>query len=224
MKTGLMMLVLAAGTAVASAETVDAKFLQVAGGNSAAKLRVGGATYYAGHMTHEFTDAQRSGQRFDTFCIDLGELALSSTATYRIVDLAEAPAPGTPYGQAVADQINAVVANAVAKGWIDNKLQADKGQADYLMKMGAIQAAVWEALGGDVKLGASQTSSGLATYYADLMNAQTFDQSARISGLRAMVAEGRQDMLYIVPLPPAAFAGAGLILGLGGVRTLRRRK
>ncbi len=224
MKTRLMMLVLGAGAAVAGADTLDAKFLQVAGGGSAAKLRVGGTTYYAGHMTHEFTSGMRAGERFESFCIDLGESAINSVATYRVVDLADAPAPGTPYGQAVADQINAVVANAVALGWIDSRLQGDADQAGYLLKMGAIQAALWEVIGGDVKLHASQTSAGLAGYYDQLMNAQTFDPAARISGLRAMVADGRQDMLYVVPLPPAAFAGAGVMLGLGGVRTLRRRK
>jgi len=39
-----------------------------------------------------------------------------------------------------------------------------------------------------------------------------------------MVAENQQDMLYVVPLPPAAFAGLGMLGGIAGFRTIRRRK
>ncbi|RMH26326.1 MAG: hypothetical protein D6692_09510 [Planctomycetota bacterium] len=210
-----------AGTAMGG--TIDARYVGVAGGTSATHLRVGGTTYYAGHMVHEFTGGARSGERFSTFCIDIGEYASTSGATYEILSLADAPNPGVPYGQTVADRINAVVANAVALGWIDNRLQADTDQTDYLAKMGAIQAAIWEAIGGDVQLGSSATTASLSSYYNTLMNDATFDDGLRISGLRAMVAPGQQDMLYVVPLPPAAFAGAGLLAVGFGVRSLRRR-
>jgi hypothetical protein len=223
MKTGLIMLVLAAGSSAAMAEAFDARYLGVAGGTGATHLRVGGTTYYAGHMVHEFSGGARSGESFASFCIDLGETAVNQVKGYQLVDLADAPMPGAPYGDEVAGKINAVVANAVALGWIDNRLQGDAGQSDYLAKMGAIQAAIWEAVGGDVRLNASQTSSSLRNFHAVLTNAQTYDADLRIEGLKAMVAPGAQDMLYVVPLPPAALAGAGLMLGLGGVRALRRR-
>lgn len=223
MKNGLIMLVLAAGSGLAMAGTIDAKYVHVAGNSGAAHLRVGGTTYFAGHMVHEYTGGARSGLRFATFCIDLGESAVNSPKGYQLVDLAEAPMPGTPYGQVIADRINAVVANAVALGWIDSRLQADSGQANYLARMGAIQAAIWEAVGGDVRLNASQTSASLRAQHAILMNAQTFDSEARIGGLRAMVAPGAQDMLYVVPLPPEAFAGAGLLAAAFGMRAVRRR-
>ena len=223
MKKGLMMLVLAAGTGVAMAETFDAKYVQVAGGNSAAHLRVGGVTYFAGHMVHQYTTGARSGQQFASFCIDLGEAAVNSPKAYQLVNLADAPMPGTPYGEVIAGRINAVVANAVRLGWIDNRLQADTSQAGYLGKMGAIQAAIWQAVGGDVRLNASQTNASLRNYHAILTNAQTFDHDARIAGLKAMVAPGAQDMLYVVPLPPAAFAGMGLLAVSFGVRAVRRR-
>lgn len=209
---------------VAMGETIDARYVGMSGGSSATHLRVGSLTLYAGHMVHEYTGGARSGERFATFCIDIGEFASTSGATYEIVDLADAPVPGVPYGQSVADQISAVVANAVALGWIDNRLQADTEQAGYLGKMGAIQAAIWEAIGGDVQVNSSRTSDALAYYYFQLMNGQSFDDSLRVSGLKAMVAAGQQDMLYVVPLPPAAMAGLGLLAGMGGVRALRRRK
>lgn len=221
MKNGLMALVLAAGSGVAMAGSIQASYVQVAGGSGAAHLRVGGQTYYAGHMIHQYTAGDRAGQQFASFCIDVGEAAVPGAKNYQLVNLADAPMPGAPYGQAIADQINAVVANAVALGWIDAKLQADTAQVGYLAKMGAIQAAIWEAIGADVKLNASQTTAAVAAYHAQLMAG--FDGSARISGLRAMVAPGAQDMLYVVPLPPAAFAGAGLLAAGLGVRTVRRR-
>lgn len=224
MKMGLMMLVVAAGSSVAMADSVDAAFVGVAGGSGAATLRVASQTFYSGHMVHEYTSGTRAGQQFSSFCIDLGEYATTSGATYQIIDLADAPMPGTPYGQAIADKISAVVANAVALGWIDGRLQADSSQSGYLGRMGAIQAAIWEALGGDINLASASTSNSLESSYAVLMDNSTFDEDARLIGLKAMCAPGEQDMLYVVPVPSAALAGASLLAGVGGVRLARRRK
>ncbi len=212
----------ASGSALADA--VDLKYTGVAGGSGAMHLDVAGGTYYAGHMNHIYTSGDKAGQSFSTFCIDFAEHANTSGATYEIVDIAQAPMPGAPYGQSIADQINAVVANAHALGWIDACLQADTGQSDYLAKMGAIQAAIWEAFGSDVQIGSSRTTNALESYYGILMNNQTFDASMRLHGLKAIVADGQQDMLYVVPLPPAAFAGLGMLGSIAGVRTIRRRK
>ncbi|PCI09666.1 hypothetical protein COB72_05910 [bacterium] len=216
--------VCAATSGIAMADTVDVRYTGVAGGSSASHLRVEGGTYYAGHMNHEFTSGSRVGETFATFCIDFAEHANTSGATYQIIDIADAPMPGTPYGQAIADRINAVVANAAALGWIDSRLQADTEQTDYTAKMGAIQAAVWEAFGSNIEINDSRTYNSLANYYNILTDVQTFDSSLRLQGLKAIVAGGQQDMLYVVPLPPAAFAGLGLLGGIAGVRTIRRRK
>jgi len=228
MKTSAVIaFVCAATAAVAMADTVDtidARYTGIAGGGNASQLRVEGGTYRAGHMVHKFTSGDRNGESFSTFCIDFSESARNHNTTYQIVDIADAPMPGAPYGQAVADRINAVVANAAALGWIDNKLQGDTEQTGYLAKMGAIQAAIWEAFGSDISINSHRTSNSLASYYNILMDQQTFDDSARIHGLKAIVAGGQQDMLYVVPLPPAAFASLGLLGGIAGVRTVRRRK
>ncbi len=225
MKMGIAIaFVCAATSSVVMADTVDVRYTGIAGGSNASHLRVEGGTYLAGHMVHEFTSGDRAGERFSTFCIDFAEHANTSGANYQIVDIADAPMPGTPYGQTIANKINAVVANAAALGWIDNKLQADENQQDYLAKMGAIQAAVWEAFGSDIRIGSSRTSDSLEHYYNILTNVQTFDSSLRLNGLKAIVAEGQQDMLFVVPLPPAAFAGLGMLGSLAGVRTIRRRK
>ena len=217
-------IVCATVSGAAMADTVDVRYTGIAGGWSASHLQVEGGTYYAGQMMHEFTSGDRAGETFGTFCIDFQEHANTSGATYQVVDIADAPMPGVPYGREIANKINAVVANAAALGWIDNNLQADQSQTDYLAKMGAIQAAVWEAFGSDIEVNHYRTYNSLATYYNILTDDNTFDSSLRIHGLRAIVAEGQQDMLYVVPLPPAAFASLGLLGGIAGVRTVRRRK
>lgn len=225
MKNALVIAFACAATAgIASADTVDVRYTGIAGGSDASHLRVEGGTYLAGHMEHEFTSGDRSGEKFSTFCIDFAEHANTSGATYQIVDIADAPMPGTPYGREIANKINAVVANAAALGWIDNKLQANTEQSDYTAKMGAIQAAVWEAFGSNIEIDDSRTYNSLANYYNILTDIQTFDDSARIHGLRAIVAEGQQDMLYVVPLPTAAIAGMGMLCSIAGVRSVRRRK
>jgi len=225
MKTTIVFTVLcAAVSSSALADTVDARYTGIAGGSSAMHLRVNNGTYYAGHMNHTIVSGPNGPQSFSTFCIDFSEGAHRNvTKTYQIVDVADAPMPGTPYGETIANQINSVVANAVALGWIDNKLQADTDQTDYLAKMGAIQAAVWKAFGSNVQVDSSRTTNSLENYYNILMNDNTFDNSLRINGLKAMVAEGQQDMLYVVPLPPAGFAGLAMLGMIGGVRTYRRR-
>lgn len=213
----------ALASSAALADTVDVSYTGIAGGTGAAHVRVEGRTYYAGHMNHTIESGDRAGEHFATFCIDFSETAVQKESTYQIVDIADAPMPGTPYGQTVSDAINAVVANAVALGWIDNKLQADTTQQDYLAKMGAIQAAIWEAFGSGVEIDNRRTNAGLASYYHLLMDSETFDSTLRVHGLRAMVAEGQQDMLYVVPLPPAALAGFAMLGSIAGVRTIRRR-
>lgn len=225
MKNTLTIAALCAITAgTAMADSVDVRYTGLAGGSNAMHLRVAGGTYFAGHMNHVFTSGDRAGETFSTFCIDFSEAASTSGDTYEIVDIAEAPMPGTPYGQTIADRINAVVANAAALGWIDNKLQGDSNQTDYLAKMGAIQAAIWEAFGSNIEVSNSRTTNALESYYNTLMSENTFNSELRLSGLKAIVAEGQQDMLYVVPLPPAAFAGLGMLGTIAGVRTIRRRK
>ncbi len=215
---------LAAASTIASAASIDLDYTGIVGGTNATVARIDSSNYYAGHMTHMITSGDRAGESFNTFCIEVGEYATNGSATYEIIDLADAPNPGSYYGQARADAVNAIVANAVDMGWIDSNLQAVSSDTSLnLQRMGAIQAAIWEALGHDFSANHWRTDNGLAARYAELMNENTFDSSRRLAGLRAVVAQGQQDMLYVVPLPTAALAGLGLLGGLAGVRTIRRR-
>jgi hypothetical protein len=206
-----------------SAGTLTLQFETIAGGGSAGKVRVGGSDLRAGHIVHTILSGPNAGSSFRTFCVELGQNVGSGPVVYNIVSLTDAPLPGPSYSQSVADAVSAVVANARALGWIGSRLQADTGQADYLGRMGAIQAAIWEAIGGAVDIDSSGTSGFVRSAYAELMDAQTFYSSLRMAGLRGLTNSSRQDMLYVVPLPPAAFAGAGLLAVGFGVRAVRRR-
>jgi Thioester domain len=206
---------------VVAADTIDLDYTGIVGGNSASRARVGSSTFLAGHMSHTITSGADAGTSFNTFCIELEEYANGNSSTYEIIDLADAPNPGTPYGQTKADAISAIVANAVAKGWIDGKLQATASST--MARMGAIQAAIWEALGHDFQVNSSSTSSSLRNEYSLLMAESTFDSSMRLSGLRAAVATGEQDMLIVVPLPMSVLASTGMLGLCFGVRTIRRR-
>ncbi len=209
----------------ASAATIDLDYTGIVGGSSAGQARINSSTYRAGHMAHTITSGDRAGETFNTFCIELGEYASNGTATYDIINLEDAPNPGAHYGQSKADAVSAIVANAYAMGWIDSKLQAtDSGASDYLAKMGAIQAAIWEALGSSFEVNSGSTSASVRTQYNALMSVSSFDDSRRMVGLRAAVATGQQDMLFVVPLPSGALAGLGMLGGIAGVRTVRRRR
>jgi len=210
---------------VASAGTIDLDYTGIVGGSSAGHARINSSTYLAGHMAHTITSGDRAGETFNTFCIELGEFASNGTATYEIINLADAPNPGAHYGQAKADAVSALVANAYAMGWIDSKLQATNTEdANYLAKMGALQAAIWEALGSSFSVNSNSTTASVRVQYSALTNESSFNSSLRMVGLRAAVATGQQDMLYVVPLPSGALAGLGLLGGIAGVRSVRRRR
>lgn len=222
-KTAIVAALAGVGT-IASAASIDLNYTGIVGGSSASHARVGSSTYLAGHMSHTITSGARAGQSFNTFCIEVEEYASSGSATYQIVRLENAPNPGALYGQSKADAVSAIVANAFAMGWIDANLQStNTSDSQYLAKMGAIQAAIWEALGHDFQENSSSTSADMRTQYNALMSVATFNGSLRMQNLRAVVAEGQQDQLYIIPLPNAAFAGLGMFGLIAGVRVARRR-
>jgi hypothetical protein len=216
-------LALAAGVGVAGADTVTLNFDGLAGGSSATTVRLATRTLAAGHLNYTVVAGAPAGS-LSTFCIDLDQFVASGEVVYDVADITDAPVPGTStYSQAQADQVSAILANAAQLGWIDGRLQADSNQTDYLARMGAIQAAIWEALGETLDLNSGDTTPALHAAYDVLMDAQTFDGSLRLAGLRALISEDSQDLLYVVPLPPAAFAGAGLLAACFGVRAARRR-
>jgi len=171
-------LVLGLGACVASAGSINLAFNSFAGGSN----------IQAGHLFHEITS---------------GSQASVGTGTYQIVELTKAPPPDAPFTPGQVNMISAILANAAAKGWIDGSLQADAGQTNYLGRMGAIQAAIWDAMDLHVDIDDPASSDAMRAAYQTLLDNSTFDPTLRLANLRAVANPDRQDMLYIVPLPPA---------------------
>lgn len=205
---------------MAHADSIVLEYTGISGGLGVNVTGQGG--YSAGHMNHSIYDSVGGSVigSFQTFCIEMGEYANNGESTYQIVDLTDAPDPdgGSPYSQAQADGIIDVVTKAISLGWIDTNLQTTGGTS---AEISAIQASIW----GAIFSGATSGNTDVQTAISDL-STETLDAGLRntmANRLRAVVASGEQDMLYVVPLPPAAFAGLGLLGGLAGVRMIRRR-
>ena len=139
----------------------------------------------------------------------------------------DAPRSDTPdsagdnYGQLRADAVVEVIAKAIDLGWIDTNLQRVSGATTD--QMSAIQAAIWGALfGSTASSGDSGTNTAIGQLGTQSLNNATYNLMK--SRLRAAVADGEQDQLYIVPLPTSALAGLGMLGGIAGVRTIRRRR
>lgn len=199
--------------------SITLDYQSIAGGTVA----VNDGTLPSGHIVYEVVSGPGAGSNFRTFCVELQQTVQDDPTEYDIVDLTDARTPGPSLTQSQVDQISAIVANAAALGWIDGSLQADTTQANYTGRMGAIQAAIWETLDADVDIASADTDESIRQAYNTLLDGSTFDGTLRLAGLRALASDTAQDMLYVVPLPPAAFAGAGLLGLCFGVRTLRRR-
>lgn len=204
-----------------SGGTLTLEFDRLAAGG--ATVVVNGSNYPAGHIVHTVLDGPQAGTSFATFCVEIQQNVASGPTVYDIVDLTDARVPGPTLTQEQADRINAVVANAVALGWIDRRLQANEGQDGFVSRMAAIQAAIWNAMDLDVDMDNPATNNAARDAYLTLLDAATFDPALRLTNLRALANPNGQDMLYVVPLPPAAWAGAGLLVAVSGVRAWRRR-
>ena len=206
-----------------SSQTIEMEFTGIAGGGSEYRVQVGDRALQAGHITHTILSGPNAGSEFRTFCVEVGQNIGQGPLTYQVEELTDAPSPGGHYTQSEADGISAVLANAVALGWIDNRLQADTSQTDYIARMGAIQAAIWAEVDLGVDIFSSNTNESIRQAYLELTDGSTFDDSLRLQGVRALTHPVHQDMLYVIPLPPAAMAGLGMLGVCFGVRTWRRR-
>lgn len=212
-------------TALASADTVTMKYTGNSGLNtvSLAGGTANNGSYAAGHLNYQI----QGGGSYHTFCIELTQHTNGSYRVYEIVNLADAPNPGSNYGQATADLVIGVIAKAVDLNWIDTSLQATPSSGmsaeDNADRMSAIQGAIWAALfGATPTSGDTDVANNLTTLGAQSLNNATF--TLMKNRLRAAVNDGAQDQLYIVPLPTSALAGLGLLGGIAGVRSIRRRR
>ena len=213
---------------IASTASADSVVMKYAGNTGLNSVSVSGnGSHSAGHLTYNI---QNVGS-YNTFCIETAQNTSSSYLTYEIVNLADAPTPGSPYGQAKADAVVQIIANAIDMGWIDMSLQATPGALNAAAnadRMSAIQALIWDALVGDGNAAPSSGDAGTQANISSLLafvpaqNSNTYNIMQ--SRLRAAVNDGAQDQLYVVPLPSAAWASLGMLGMCAGVRSIKRRR
>lgn len=227
--TVCMMAALAATAGWAAAADFQAQYTGVDGylrihvdGFTDSQIRAGYANFEYAPGSPRPGAGQFNDASFKTFCIDVQPHASGAMHDWDISDIADAPVPGSAYGGAREAGVHAVIAAAMRLNWIASDLTGANG-----VQATAIQGAIWAALadaGGDASIAAMTSNNAFVdAAYAELINEYLLNTTARVVGLKAMVSADSQDMLYIVPLPPAAWAGIATLAGVAGVSRLRRR-
>ena len=176
------------------------------------------------------------------FCVDANYLNSTNPSTYHLVDVTGAPVqpggnPGNPVGQFTAANraaLNATAMAALAAGILDgrgflaasfttNLSQMVTIGADTFTKarwIEGLQKAIWADLGVDQPQGVTAAQTAIdnlaASHVADPIR-------VAILGVDNGGNQG-QDMLVIVPLPPAGWAGLASLSGVGIFGVVRRRK
>lgn len=205
-----------------------------------------------GALRHEFSDRGTSsmsqlnnqtasaldGQIINTFCTDIMESVDNRWQRYEVRDVTQAPvngrgdsaAMGADRGGRLAQLYNYGLAQGLLDsmgGWASNASSA----ANNAMAA-AWQVLVWEIV-FDNPNDSNWASTGalrFGTMGSDIRNFFVMfrDASAAydevLGGLRGVARSGSQDQLVIIPLPPAALAGLGLMGLVAGANYVRRRR
>lgn len=170
------------------------------------------------------------GQNFKTFCIELEDFVEDPT-NFTVASLASAPIPNGTFGP-----MGVTRATLIKRLWAeyyDNVVNA--------VTAAAFQLSVWEIVHEEAdKIGnvsVATTGSGIVKGRFHIQNGNSDVGNARstantwLSTLSGLTAEANlaalttttgQDQVTVIPLPPAAFAGLGL-LGIVAVGQVRRR-
>ena len=221
-------------TASAPAETVYLDWGYTGLGHSVQWSNNGGASFnsnFAGQLIANLDDSNGTNGtvggvpvngEYTMFCTELVQGA--GDGIFEVVDVGSAPVPGGGMGATKAQGIvdiyhdHSSTALATSGGGGTNNFSA------------AFQIAIWEIAHDYDGTAASLNLSG-GTFEVQNVNATTMGHVATIlnsvglghsmPGLYALVLDGRQDMIILVPLPPTALLG---VAGLGGLIWLRRRK
>ncbi len=227
-------LTLAINASSSWAETVNVKYVGKGLGRNVQWTTNGGAnwkTTFAGQLMHNLQGTV-GGVTVDgdytCFCTELGEYTNSNQNPFEVVELKDAPVPGTPMGptkaQAIVDIYSQYGSQALATS-------GGGGTNDF---SSAFQIAIWEIAydydgtapslnitGGNFEARSTNSSplyANVAANVATIFGAVGLNAS--MPGLYALVNDGIQDEIVIVPLPTTLMLGtAGL-----GLIWLRRRK
>ena len=187
--------------------------------------------FNAGHLEFTYTnsvtdggergDGQYASGSFRGFCLELQNVKLGAYS-YEVDSISNAPNPapgagGPAYDAADEAEVNAVIAAAVRKGWINADLSAN---AATNVQLSAIQGQIWKVVfDNSVVTGNGAVATEMGSLQAEI----ALDPTATVTGLFAMLNAETQDQLFIVPLPTALFAGMLTLAGLGGISRVRRR-
>lgn len=198
----------------ASADTVKMAYLGTGNGRS---ITINGGGQWAGQLRFAMSEgpAGFSGNQV-TFCTELAE-QVGGTHYYNIEDLKDVPTNPGAMGEDAADAIRELY--QVVAG---EQFEANNNKA------AAFQMVVWELAfdydgtdssknlyGGNLNFsGSNGTVLGLAQGWLD-----SVDGSGPLASLVGLANNGKQDQIFLVPLP--APVGLGLA-GLAGVAVIRR--
>lgn len=198
--------------------------------------------FSAGHLAYDYTNGtdgsadgghgQYESGQFSGFCIELQSIQ-GGNHTYTVDQISNAPNPDGPTGDPMNDplfggpaydaadqaEVEAVIAAAVRKGWLNNDLSATGSVTDT--QLAAIQGLIWSRLFDNTIV--TGRDAGVAAAMAVLETEVALDTTATMPNLRAMMNADTQDQLYVIPLPTAVYAGLLTLGGLAGFSRIRRR-
>lgn len=208
---------------------------------------------FAGSLNHEFTtgaaggvgavDENSSGNALNgriigTFCTDILEHVDTRWRTNNLATVNDAPTTqnaanaemGTERSGRLAQLYNYGLSAGLlngAGGWADNT-----GSSMSRDEAAAFQLLVWEIVFGDANdanwdtngtIRVSGLSNSVRNYFGQFRDLSS-SYASDLAGFRAASRSGSQDQLVIIPLPPAVYAGAGMLGLVMGAKYLRRRQ
>jgi hypothetical protein len=223
---------------IAAADTVKLSYRHP-GQGQIVQITVGGNTrnVFAGQLNHEFKDGTGAASGLAgplvTFCVDAAESSTLKWATHTVTPMNQLPASlgyasmGAERSQEIYDLYSVAAGSQLGTG-----TSADLAAA--------FQVALWEIVydfnaaegrssldvsAGVMKVGS--TSGGvLGASMLSLVNS-FFDSIVAFSGpqggLMGLGANGSQDQVVMIPLPPGALLGFAGLAGLAVVTVIRRR-
>lgn len=211
------------------------------------------ANVFAGSLNHQFTTGAASGvnavgatdagnvlngRTLGTFCTDILESVDSRWRTHNLTEVPVAPTTQNAANAAMGDGKSNRLSQLYNYGQTTGLLNGQGGWASNADsnsnkdKAAAFQLLVWEIVFGDANdanwessgtLRVSGLSSSVRNYFSQFRDLSA-SYSSDLGGFRASSRSGSQDQLVIIPLPPAFYAGAGMLGLVMGARYLRRRQ
>lgn len=208
---------------------------------------------FAGSLNHDFsTQAQvgvgavdenspgnaLNGRTIGTFCTDILENVDSRWRTNNLANVIQAPTTQNAANSAMGFDKSNRLAQLYNYGQHAGLINGAGGWADATGsptsrdKAAAWQLLVWEIVFGDANdpnwesngaLRVTGLSTSVRNYFAQFRDLST-SYSSEMAGFRAASRPGSQDQLVIIPLPPAVYAGAGMLGLVMGAKYMRRRQ